>query len=74
MKHKSELIEHKLVQNEFLQTLAVIRELDFCDAHTFPLVYGFKKLDAEDDIKTSQEIVEEFYSGTGDPKVFAKQE
>jgi hypothetical protein len=53
LKHNSELIEHKLVQNEFLQTLAVIRELDFCDAHTFPLVYGFKKLDAEDDIKTS---------------------
>jgi hypothetical protein len=53
LKFDSEVIEQKLVQNEFMQTFELVRGLDFCEPTTFPLVYGFKKIDAEDYIKMS---------------------
>ena len=65
-----ELVTNSFRQTEFKNTQDIIKDLEFCDADTFPLLYAFKKenLNAQDDL--CQEAEADFKKQRGDPQVY----
>ena len=47
-----EIVKNRFRVAEFNQTQGMIRDLEFCDADTFPLLYAFKKenISAQDEL------------------------
>lgn len=52
----------------------MVRELDFCDQNSFPLLYQFKVENEEAQQILVSEVVEAFNKNKGDPKVHQEAE
>ncbi len=65
-----EIVCNSLRQTEIKSTQDIIKELEFCDADTFPLLYAFKKenLNAQNDLCLEAEA--DFKKQRGDPEVY----
>lgn len=58
---------------EFLTTFNIVRELDFCDPHTFPLLFAFKLEDIQENNRLCDEVIKDFKTGKADPSTLIWQ-
>jgi hypothetical protein len=53
-----------------MRTEDMIKDLDFCDQRTFPLLYAFKQENLEAQQELGHEVAAEFLAGKGNLKLY----
>lgn len=68
------IVQQRFVLADFFKTEDMVKELDFCDQRSFPLLYAFKCENEAAQAALQHEVAAEFRANKGNVKVYEQAE